>query len=343
MSEQKNSSNNEKQFQLQISGNGRSYTFIIPQGLTKINRQDDADLQLYESDQVVSRSHAQIERDGDICTIMDVGSSNGTKVNGIELRPHQSTTLQPGDSIEILPFTLVFEQILPERELEPVVVAEAPAALPEIPAPIPEIEEPQEVEATAASTSLSTSVAPTPPPPPIEPPDNGRSPNPDAYTPPPGLDMGRSRYLNYLPDIYDTPFMGQFLALFESIYAPVEWTAVNFDLFLSPATAPADFLPWLANWFDIIFDETWSEDQRRTFLLEAHELYGRNGTPGALARILEIYTGCQPKIDDSGEELKPFTFEVTLPQPETALNRSRVEQLINHYKPAHTNYRLQFQ
>ena len=69
--------------------------------------------------------------------------------------------------------------------------------------------------------------------------------------------------LSYLPGIYHTEFMSHFLAIFEAVLFPVEWQIDNFDLFLDPGTAPRNFLPWLANWFDIVFDSTWSEAQQR--------------------------------------------------------------------------------
>ncbi|MFO7536688.1 MAG: phage tail protein I, partial [Chloroflexota bacterium] len=180
-----------------------------------------------------------------------------------------------------------------------------------------------------------------PGPPPSAPPEANGQPQP-AYTPPPGLSLDDSRYLQYLPDIYHTPFMKRFLALFESIYAPIEWTADNFDLYLNPKTAPADFLPWLANWFDITFDNSWSEAQRRTLLTEVHQIYARRGTKWALSRVLEIYTGHTPQIDDSSEDLDPATFTITLPLAESETNPSLVAQLINAHKPAHTAYRLTF-
>jgi phage tail-like protein len=151
-----------------------------------------------------------------------------------------------------------------------------------------------------------------------------------------------SRYIQYLPDIYDTPFMKQFLAYLNHFTRPIEWTVDNFDLYLHPRTAPVGFLPWLAGWFDITFDQSWSEAQRRTLLGEAHQIYARRGTKWALSRVLEIYTGNAPEIDDSSDDLAPFTFTITLPVAEAEVNQTLVTRLINDQKPAHTAYKLRF-
>ena len=136
--------------------------------------------------------------------------------------------------------------------------------------------------------------------------------------------------------------MRSFLAVFESILAPIEWNVDNFDLFLNPKTAPTDFLPWLANWFEITFDSTWSEEQHRTLLSEAQEIYARRGTKWALSRVLEIYTGQEPEIDDTNEALEAFTFTVELPVRKRDVNQELIEAIINTNKPAHTLYSLKF-
>ncbi len=49
----------------------------------------------------VSRRHAQIEIKGGQCLLLDLGSSNGTWVNGLKVRPYQPVTLQIGDRINL--------------------------------------------------------------------------------------------------------------------------------------------------------------------------------------------------------------------------------------------------
>lgn len=54
----------------------------------------------------VSRRHAQIRREGLDVVIVDLGSTNGTKVNGVIVREHR---LLPGDTITVGTTTLRFE------------------------------------------------------------------------------------------------------------------------------------------------------------------------------------------------------------------------------------------
>ena len=52
---------------------------------------------LYIADMTVSRLHARLARDGDGWLLSDLGSSNGTRVNGWRLRA--AVPVQPGDTI----------------------------------------------------------------------------------------------------------------------------------------------------------------------------------------------------------------------------------------------------
>lgn len=60
------------------------------------------ELDLAEHDRgIASRHHAMIERNGDYYTLTDLGSTNGTLVNGTPLPPHQKHRLRSGDRIKI--------------------------------------------------------------------------------------------------------------------------------------------------------------------------------------------------------------------------------------------------
>ena len=50
---------------------------------------------------VISREHGQFFTDGNRCRYMDVGSTNGSSVNGCQLLPHVAVELQDGDVIRI--------------------------------------------------------------------------------------------------------------------------------------------------------------------------------------------------------------------------------------------------
>jgi hypothetical protein len=69
-----------------------------------IGRSPECDVKL--TDSTVSRRHAEIVRDGDAWFLRDVGSSNGTKVNGTAIADHM---LEDGDEIKVGAVTLRFE------------------------------------------------------------------------------------------------------------------------------------------------------------------------------------------------------------------------------------------
>lgn len=65
-------------------------------------RQPDIDLTPYGAlEKGVSRLHATIERNEDVLTLIDLGSSNGTHLNGQRLTPHQPRVLREGDEIRL--------------------------------------------------------------------------------------------------------------------------------------------------------------------------------------------------------------------------------------------------
>lgn len=320
-------------FRFRLSGPDEERLLEAGEGTTTIGRQEGNDWVLTQSQ--VSRRHAQLHCSAGVCAIMDVGSANGTFVNGEKLVPQEPRTLSAGDTIRIGPYELTYDPV----EAEPEEIAE----------PI----ENESVELDRKEEPAVEEPAPETPQMPAESGDGGgpgrplalpsveHEPGPEP-SPLPGLSPDHSHYLQYLPGIYHTPFMTRFLALLESILSPIESTVDNFDLFLNPATAPAGFLPWLSRLYDLSFDDTWSEAQRRTLLAEAPELFARRGTRVALERILEIYLACEVQIDDQDEELEPFTFSVTLPADKRGANRDLIEQLIDAHKPAHTHYRINF-
>src|SRR5689334_9919231 len=65
--------------------------------------------QLVLSDAMVSSHHAQLRRQGQGYEIVDLGSSNGTFVNGQRLSPNAPYRLSSGDQIRVGSTTYTFE------------------------------------------------------------------------------------------------------------------------------------------------------------------------------------------------------------------------------------------
>lgn len=53
------------------------------------------------SSQCISRVHAQLMKENDVCSIMDLGSTNGCFVNGIRLAQQEKVGLHPGDQLSL--------------------------------------------------------------------------------------------------------------------------------------------------------------------------------------------------------------------------------------------------
>lgn len=317
--------------QLRITGpDGTTELFVVPQGTSTIGRQEGNAVRLDNA--LISRQHARLECTAQGCQITDLGSANGTYLNGDRLAPNAPTPLLHGAVLEIGPYRLAYEQIRVAAASPPGPAAKKPAKR--------QVTKPAK---PAAARQEPERAAPPPPPPSVPPVSLApvQPPEPDYSQPPPGLSYHSERLIHYLPGIYQNDFVSRFLGIFESVITPIEWNIDNFDLFLDPDTAPDSFLPWLANWFDNHFDDTWSPERQRLLLSEAGEIYARRGTRWSLSRVLEIYTGCTPVISDIAGDLEPYTFVVKLAIPESLVDRGLLEQLIDGNKPAHTNYRLE--
>jgi FHA domain-containing protein len=79
--------------------------YDLRHGSNVIGRGSDSDLQLL--DQGVSRRHVDVQFDGARATVYDLGSTNGTTVNGHEIGSH---VLRHGDVVRIGHTRLVFHQ-----------------------------------------------------------------------------------------------------------------------------------------------------------------------------------------------------------------------------------------
>jgi phage tail-like protein len=313
---------------------------------------------------LVSRKHARFDCTETQCTVTDQGSANGTLINGAPIEPNSPAQFDHGDRIDIGPFEMTCEVVIKVGQPEA-----QPAPPPAEPAPEKPVGEKAGRASKAAGKGAAKAgpaggkpapaqekpVAQQPQPqepaagePPAPPPSGSGEvglPGPDeipAGQLPPGMTIHSQYLLQQLPGIYHTDFMSRFLGLFEATHLPLEWTVDHFELFLSAGTSPYAFLPWLANWYEIVFDSTWSEVQRRTLLKEAHQIYARRGTRWALSRVLEIYLGQAPEILEFQDAQDPYTFAIRLPVRSGQYSRELIERIIDSSKPAHTNYTLSF-
>ena len=170
-----------------VLGRGEGALHGLREGL-RLGRVADNDIVLGDRD--ASRHHARIERDGEGFAVVDLGSLNGTRVNGRRIEGR--TALKAGDRIRIGASEFVVEAEpmledlaatrlgldppLPRRE-EPATRTETPAVpmplvalAPELAVPLPAVARPRKVPppvpAAAAEPARPVHVSPPPPPPP---------------------------------------------------------------------------------------------------------------------------------------------------------------------------------
>lgn len=83
---------------------------LLEQDEISIGRESYCAVQL--SQPAVSRNHARITRDGNLCFLEDLGSSYGTQVNGHKLPKGEKRLLRNGDVIAIAAYDLTFERVV---------------------------------------------------------------------------------------------------------------------------------------------------------------------------------------------------------------------------------------
>ena len=109
---------------------GQKRSFSIARDMTVIGRREDCDLRIPLGE--VSRKHCRLVRDGDTLKLEDLGSSNGTFLNGQRV---QEALLSPGDTIQVGPvaFALQIDGEPAEDDLRPVTAASSNGAEEEMP------------------------------------------------------------------------------------------------------------------------------------------------------------------------------------------------------------------
>ena len=182
----------------------------------------------------------------------------------------------------------------------------------------------------------------------------------------------RSSYMAYLPEIYhENDFLNRLLMLFESFWKPIEGQVSQPDVYFDPSLTPEEFLPWMASWVGISWDENLPAGRKRALLGSAVGLYQSRGTRQALIDTLSLYSGGRVEIIEHraqnfilgrsaslgrtialGTSNLPHSFIVRVQvgrdelgdQPNSEKHyRQRLEAMIAAHKPAHTTFELQLQ
>ncbi len=305
-------------------------TVPVAEGVLTLGRLPDNSIPLEAP--AVSRRHAEIRvqsaAEGGAVLLVDLGSSNGTFLNGDRLLPEQPVPLRDGAAWEIGPFTLLYRSgaapgvtqgATAETEADteetggPATLVDTPLPTGAIPAPLP-------AEAPAAPLPASRPRLPAPAP-----------------------EGPASRYLLDLPALFhDGDFLGRYLLLFEAVWEPLEARQDHLEMYFDPHTCPEPFLRWLAGWLGVALQDHWPEARRRRLLAEAMDLYRWRGTRYGLTRMLEVCTGLPAEVTEDPET--PFVFRVRVRLPAGGgVDRQLLEELVRAHKPAHAGYVLEVQ
>jgi phage tail-like protein len=158
-----------------------------------------------------------------------------------------------------------------------------------------------------------------------------------------------------LPAVYqEDPFTERFVGGFDDVLAPVLSTLDCLVEYFDPLLAPEDFLEWLSGWVGIELDEGWPIERRRAVVGTAVEMYRMRGTVAGLRANLEVLTGGDVQVVDSGgvawsrdpaaalpgESSPRLAVRVAVDDAETA-PLDLVEAAVAAAKPAHVVHRVE--
>ena len=158
-----------------------------------------------------------------------------------------------------------------------------------------------------------------------------------------------------LPSVLqEDPFTRRFIAGLDDVLSCVISTLDCLEAYVNPLLAPADFLEWLSSWFSEVLDENWPPQRRRRFVAQAVETFRTRGTLAGLRAELELSSGGQVEITESGgvawslrpgaelpgEALPRLVVRIVV-DGVSATNHAALDALINTAKPAHVAHSLE--
>lgn len=170
----------------------------------------------------------------------------------------------------------------------------------------------------------------------------------------PGIAVPRS-IGELLPGVYqEDHFTMEWCRGLDENLAPVFASLDCLPFYVDPVLAPIDFLDWLGQWVGMVLDENWPLARRRAAVAAAMELFQLRGTVTGLIRHVEIFTGGEVSIADSGgvatnstpggrlpgEPVPRLAVRVVVDDPST-VNEAALDRIVAGAKPAHVVHRVE--
>lgn len=108
-------------------------------------------------------------------------------------------------------------------------------------------------------------------------------------------------------------FLERALALFESVADGEERLIDDLPLLFDPGAAPdarpdGRWLDWLAGWLGVALDDAWPDDVRRGTVASAFAMHARRGTRESLRRLVALYAGATPRIEELADAPGPWSL-----------------------------------
>ncbi len=158
-----------------------------------------------------------------------------------------------------------------------------------------------------------------------------------------------------LPGLFqEDEFTQRFVSAFDAALAPIFATLDNLTEYFDPWLAPEDFLEWLASWFGLVLDESWTADRRRALVARAFDVYRMRGTGNGLKSQIELLTGGAVELHETGGVATSSTAGAPLPgSPNFAVlvrvlvddpgnvNAARLNALVGAAKPAYVTHKVE--
>ncbi|MCP4898070.1 MAG: phage tail protein [bacterium] len=119
------------------------------------------------------------------------------------------------------------------------------------------------------------------------------------------LDFPRSTSLEFLPAVYREDaraedFTERFLSLFDATYEDLDRAVDRFPAVLDSQGVPAEALPWLGRFLDLVIDPAWEVERRRRILAELPTLFPLRGTLQGLMIAIRLVFDVEPVIQEVG-------------------------------------------
>lgn len=111
----------------------------------------------------------------------------------------------------------------------------------------------------------------------------------------------RSSYLQYLPAVYQEDdqsrvFLDRFLRIFQTTFDLLDQRIDNMWTLFDPLSVPDNWYYWLAAWIALPVNPVWSDQERRTALQAAGQLYPQRGTLAGVQQLVIQYSGVGARI-----------------------------------------------